>query len=408
MLGAILDKDSARLEKLVVQNLQHVNDPIGQPFDSPNSRFFGHPALSQMVILQHPDQTLLDIASGMPCSSVIWILLSHGAKGSRHPLGSDLALHNAIKNGRPYTVQALLVPGRSNVNGVPGSNWQPLRQAVFWNVPEVVQIILRRGANIEDSGPSPLNPDADHTALQLCLESRASKYKDLPAKERCHQILKTLLEADADIHVQPAKISTETIFQMFIRPWQSNAFWSSRPTPTELECFKILLEKGAYLNVPFEGFPCGSPLSKTFEHQILWHSNPTIARFLIDNFVQSPQNSGSILLHEILGSCPDAKRHPADTLRDIEVLIQKGISPRPPGRYGHTTIEKMYPAMSSCRYSATLASSSRWRSRSRFSRSIWGCCLDCCGPNIDEPLLSEVMQVWLQVLEEPSLDTSMI
>ncbi|KAL5119293.1 hypothetical protein ACEQ8H_002780 [Pleosporales sp. CAS-2024a] len=33
------------------------------------------------------------------------------------------------------------------------------------------------------------------------------------------------------------------------------------------------------------------------------------------------------LLQEIIGSCPESKRHPADTLRDIEVLLHKGADP---------------------------------------------------------------------------------
>jgi hypothetical protein len=108
MLGAMLEDDTLKLESLIMENADHINDPIGLPFETPNSRFFGHPVMNQMVILQHPDQTLLDIACGMTCGPVVWILLSHGAKGSRHPLGTDLALHNAIKNGRSYTVQACL------------------------------------------------------------------------------------------------------------------------------------------------------------------------------------------------------------------------------------------------------------------------------------------------------------
>jgi hypothetical protein len=46
---------------------------------------------------------------------------------------------------------------------------------------------------------------------------------------------------------------------------------------------------------------------------------------VVDSFVV-PQNSSSIL-HEIIGSCPDAKRHPADTLRDIHSLLQRGVDP---------------------------------------------------------------------------------
>lgn len=65
MLGAILDNDSQKLEALTVRHMDHINDPIGLPFDTPGSRFHDHPALNHMVIMQHPNQTLFDIACGM-------------------------------------------------------------------------------------------------------------------------------------------------------------------------------------------------------------------------------------------------------------------------------------------------------------------------------------------------------
>ncbi|KAF1847625.1 ankyrin [Cucurbitaria berberidis CBS 394.84] len=339
MLSAILDKDSEKLEKLIVENVNHVNDPIGLPFDSPNSRFFGHPALSQMVILQHSDQKLLDIACGMPCGPIIWVLLSHGATGSKHPLGTDLALHNAIKNGRPYTVQALLVPGRSNVNGVPGTSWKPLLQAVFWNVPEVVRILLTRGADIEDAGPSPMSTGS-HTALQLCLEYRATNYLNQTAKERCHQILKMLLDAGANTHVALVEGATQSPFEVFIRPWQGVPYWTMGLTETELDCFRIFVSKGANSQAQFDGYPCRSLSSTTFEHQVIWHSTPSIARLLIDSFAICPHSNGSSLLHELLGSCSEAKRHPVDTLRDLEVLLQKGVDPNLADINGATPLEK--------------------------------------------------------------------
>jgi hypothetical protein len=182
MVGAVLDRDLQGLEKLIVGNIEHIHHPIGLPFDEADARFVGHPALTEMVILQHPGQTVFDIACGMPCGPIIWVLFAYGAKGSKHPLGTDLALHNAIKNGRTYTVQALLQPGRSDVKGLPGSSWTPLRQAVFWNFPEIVRILLNRGANIEDVGPSPERPGV-HTALQLCLSHRMNTYTNLDSRK---------------------------------------------------------------------------------------------------------------------------------------------------------------------------------------------------------------------------------
>jgi ankyrin repeat protein len=339
MLGAMLEDDTLKLESLIMENADHINDPIGLPFETPNSRFFGHPVMNQMVILQHPDQTLLDIACGMTCGPVVWILLSHGAKGSRHPLGTDLALHNAIKNGRSYTVQAMLVPGRSDVNGLPGTSWKPLLQAIFWDHPEVVRILLRKGANIEDAGPSPTGPGY-HTALQLCLDRRDAGYTHDASKERRNAILRLLLEAGANVHVAPINGSNHTPFEIFTRPWQSTPFWASKLSVIETDCLRLFLNRGVDIRVAFDGCPCGSQQWRTFEHQSLWHSTPTVARLIIDNFTVTAFNNGSSLLHEVLGSCPDAKRHPADTLRDIQVLLHKGVDANAVHFMGMTPLKK--------------------------------------------------------------------
>jgi ankyrin repeat protein len=339
MVGAVLENDLSKLEKLVIDNTTHINDPIGLPFDTPGSRFFGHPALNQMVFQQHPDQTLFDIACGMPCGPVIWVLLAYGAKGSKHPLGTDLALHNAIKNGRAYTVQALLQPGRSDANGVPGSTWKPIFQAVFWNKPAVVRVLLSRGADIKISGPSPHNPDT-HNALQLCLEHRIMNYADPSTRERCHQIIELLINAGVDVHARLTLPEVQSILDMFIKPWQSRPYWAMEISSEELNCFRLFVGRGVNLQGSFTGLLCGSPSSNTFVHQALWHSTPAFARLLIDALPTMPTGSGTDLLQEVLGSCPDAKRHPADTLRDVQVLLVKGANPNFVDPNGITPLRK--------------------------------------------------------------------
>lgn len=339
MLGAMLENNTARLESIILEHIDHINDPIDRPFDTRNSRFFGHPIMNQMVVLQHPGQTLFDIACGMPCGPNIWVLLAHGAKGSRHPLGTDLALHNAIKNGRSYTVQALLVPGRSEVNGIPGVLWKPLLQAAFWNHPEVVRILLRKGANLEDAGPSPTH-GGTHTALQLCLNRRAEEYFKDDVRDRCNQILKMLLEAGANINVAPADKSSLSPFELFIKPWQSNPRWTVTMSSIETECLRTFVAGGANLQVQFDVHPCTSGKHQTFEHQVLWHSTPSIARIIVDSVSVTPQSNGSNILHQIVGSCPDAIRHPADTLRDLQVLFQKGVDANCPDLQGNSSVKK--------------------------------------------------------------------
>lgn len=339
MLGAILENDCMLLEKLILEHGDHINDPVGMPFEMPTSRFFGHPAMNQMVIGQHPGQTLLDIACGMPCGPVIWVLLSFDAKGSRHPLGTDLALHNAIKNGRPHTVQCLLRPGRSDVNGVPGTTWKPLLQAVFWNHPPIVSILIRKGAGLEDAGLSPRG-SGYQTALQLCLDRRAAEYSQDLIRDKSNQILAHLLEAGANIHVAPPAGSTATAFEMFIQPWQTTPFWASKLTVLEIECLRKFVIGGANIQTTFEGCPCGSLQQQSFEHQILWHSTPDIARMVVDNIPANALVTGSSLFHEVLGSCQHAKRHPADTLRDIEALLQRGADPNSSDTHGITPLRK--------------------------------------------------------------------
>ncbi|EUC45078.1 hypothetical protein COCMIDRAFT_96546 [Bipolaris oryzae ATCC 44560] len=326
MVEAILDSDAERLERLILKNNDHINDPLGSLLCDPTNRLFGHPALNHMVILQHSGQTMFDIACGMPCGPVVWVLFAYGAKGSKHPLGSDLALHNAIKNGRVYTVQTLLLPGRSDVNGLSDSKWTPLRQAVFWMHPEVVRVLLSRGANVEDLD-SPLVQTYVNSPVQLCLVRRINNYSDPLYRESCHKILKQLLAAGANVHRTSQDPMIQSTFDAFLQPWKSRPYWAFEVSELELECFAMFISKGINLQLPFQGVPCRSSVKESFVHQALWHSTPTIARLLIDKFVQTPNENGSLLLHEVLGSCPDAKRHGTDTLRDIQVLLGKGISP---------------------------------------------------------------------------------
>ncbi|RMZ68000.1 high affinity nitrate transporter [Pyrenophora seminiperda CCB06] len=331
MIGAILDNDVQKLEKLVLANTDRINDPIGLPFDQPDSRFFAHPALSKMSIRQHPGQTLFDVACGMPSGPVVCILIAYGAKGSKYPLSTDLALYNAIKNERTNTVQALLQPGRSEVNGLPGTTWRPLQQAVFWNTPEVVRILIARGARVDDFSLSPCNSGVC-TALQLCLSNRISFYAVESDREKCHTILQLLINAGANVHSSPPDPAMRSNFHMFTQPWQNCPHWALQLSESEIACFSLFASKGVCLQTPFGGCPCGSSNQDTFQHQALWHSTPSFARIVIDSFVPTSSNDGMSLLYGILGSCPNAKRHPAYTQRDMQVLFDKGVGPNGTGQ----------------------------------------------------------------------------
>jgi ankyrin repeat protein len=346
MLECVLDNDCEKLEKILLEHVNEVNDPIGMPFELSSSRFANHPALSQMVIMQHPRQTLLDIASGMPNGPVVWVLLTYGAKGSTHPLGTDLALHNAIKNGRHYTVQALLIPGRSDVNGLPDKRWRPLLQAVFWSGPEIVSILLKRGARVDDAGPSPTSPGM-HTPLQLCLERRAREYSDEAIRSKCNENLKLLLNAGASIHVPPPEGSSVTPFEKFIEPWHNYLHWNMRLGWAEMDCLGKFVEKGADLTAKFFGSPCAAGSSNTFIHQAIWHSPPCIGRQVVHSFSAAAPSSGAHILHEVVGSCADAKRHCAEALNDIELLLRRGVDPNALDGLGVTPLRKCIEQASS-------------------------------------------------------------
>lgn len=322
MLAAILDNDSPKLELLLMQHPTHINLPIGLPFDNPGGPFYNHPIINECVLLQHPEQTLADIACAIPTTAAMWVLVNGGGKGSKHPLGTDLALHNAIKNGRTYTVQALLMPGRSNVHGEPGTMWKPILQAVYWNQPQVLRVLIDRGANVNE-----ISPWVDGTlknALLHCTERRERDFLKPAVKETCNKILKMLLNAGADVLARPGGEGTATVFDTFLRPWQGDPHWISKLSSEEMECLEAFIVKGADLKTPFTGFDCGAQSCNHFQHQMLWHTTPTAARLIVDSASPTPAGNGNTLLHEIVGSCPDAKRHPSDTLRDIEVLLGRG------------------------------------------------------------------------------------
>ncbi|KAL5417366.1 hypothetical protein PMIN06_010329 [Paraphaeosphaeria minitans] len=325
MLAAVLDNDSQTLESLLMKHPNHMNLPIGEPFDVPGSRFYNHPTISSCVILQHPKQRLLDVACAIPTSPVMWVLLAHGASGSKHPLGTDLSLHNAIKNGRIYTVQAMLAPGRANIHGEPGTMWKPILQAVYWNQPQIVRALIDRGANVNET--SPWVDGKMKNALLHCTERRERDFHKSAVKENCNKILKVLLNAGADIHAQPGSPGSPTAFETFLRPWQGDPHWISKLDEEEMECLEAFIRKGADLKTIFLGFACGAQSYGQFQHQIIWHATPAAARLIVDHAAPTPEGNGSTLLHEIVGSCPDAKRHPSDTLRDIEVLLGRGADP---------------------------------------------------------------------------------
>lgn len=336
LLATICDGDSSRLETLLRSSSvrAHINHPLGLPFQAPGL-FHDSPALQNCVVLQHPNQTLLDIASGLTSTSIVQMLLMHGAKSSVHPFGTDLALHNAIRNSRVSIVEALLTAG-VNPNGQLDCSWQPLRQAAFWNSPAIVRMLLKHGADVN---PTSFQGTPFKSPLQLVLDRRAAEYRNPQVRESTEEILKMLLYAGANVSAEKTvDLDGRTPFETFLEPWQSDPQWSSHLSPIDCDCLQYFVTKGAELRTKFTPLDCSSSFGRTFEHQILWHANPATGRLLIDHANVQSGGNGSNALHEIVGSCPDAKRHPADTMRDIEVLLKRGADPNTFDKNGYTAL----------------------------------------------------------------------
>ncbi|KAF3008432.1 hypothetical protein E8E13_002701 [Curvularia kusanoi] len=339
MLQCILDRDSEKLEALLMEHVDDVNRPVGLPFEPSNGRFAKHQALGQMVLMQHPNQTLLDIASGMPNGPSVWVLVTYGAQGSTHPLGFDLALHNAIRNGRQYNVQALCISDRSDVNGLDESSWKPLLQAVSWTGPEVVSILLKRGARVDDLGSSPFD-SGTYTALQLCLELIAKEYHNETVRSRCNDNSKLLLKAGAGIHVLSPRGITTSLFEKFIEPWRGCEHWFMNLSVSDMDCLNLFVEMGADLSAKFSGCPCAADSSDTFAHQALWHSPPCLSRRVVSSYSHENPTSGTLLLHEVLEKCAAANRHCAEALEDIETLLARGVNPNTLDNRGMTPLRR--------------------------------------------------------------------
>lgn len=341
MLHAVCESDATRLDQLCNSHPSLINYPIGLPFESHESRFFNHPILQSSVLTQHADQTLLDIAAGFPSTDIVFVLLTHGAQGSRHPTGIDLALENAIKNSRAYTVSALIDSTRSSVYG---SHSTALQQAAFWNVPEIVRILIERGADVNaiaHSSPSPFQRVQSQTPLEIALERRATEYANPHVRALASESIKLLLSAGASIHPsrsqstaspllqnhntnEPALLSADP-FLTLLKPWQNNPLWATQLDHTELSNLQTFVSRGANTHAPFQVFTCPAPTAHTFIHQALWHSPDLISRLVIE---ADPRcRAGAGVLHELLAGCPDSKRELADTVRDVQILLRRGADP---------------------------------------------------------------------------------
>ncbi|KAF2201798.1 ankyrin [Delitschia confertaspora ATCC 74209] len=254
MLAAICDRNCAELDQLCRVHPEVINHPIGLPFDVGNY-FFDHPVLQTSILSQHMEQTLLDVAAGFPSTEVVCVLLTHGAYGSNHPMGENSALYNAIKNSRARTVSALIDTGRCSIDAY---SCEPLMQAVVYDVPEVVRILIEKGADVN------LIPDTPpfQTPLQTALERRAADWSNPQTRQRSSEIIKLLLDAGASIHdvstPSNSHLQALTPFQTFLKPWENDPLWMNKLNATELEIFHLFVARGADLHTPSPISPYGN------------------------------------------------------------------------------------------------------------------------------------------------------
>ncbi|OCL10751.1 hypothetical protein AOQ84DRAFT_426193, partial [Glonium stellatum] len=260
VLKAVCSANILELEALLSTGSTHerINHPVGLPFKS-NGPLHSHAVLQNCILLEHPGQKVLDIASALPSSAVLRLLINYGATPSIHPLGTDLALHNAIKNGKASNVEILLKAG-SSPNGLPDCTWRPLRQAAFWDCPTI---------------PATTYPQ-----------------------------------------------------------------WSTNLSSADYDCLQYFVTKGAGFHVEFNPSLCAADGGHTFEHQILWHAEPAARGLLIDHANVGSRGNGTNIIHEIVGTCSEAKRHPADTIRDMRILLKRGSDPDAIDGEGYTPLTR--------------------------------------------------------------------
>ncbi|KAF2803927.1 uncharacterized protein BDZ99DRAFT_452335 [Mytilinidion resinicola] len=115
--------------------------------------------------------------------------------------------------------------------------------------------------------------------------------------------------------------------------------WSSHLSPVEYSVLQSFITSGADIHSRFTAFSCTSPSSETFSHQLLYHAPSHLTRLLIDHTNVRLGGNGCHILHELAGgSCPNGKGHPAETLRDIEVLLKRGADPNCLDKKGRTAL----------------------------------------------------------------------
>lgn len=337
VLKAVCSANILELEALLSTGSTHerINHPVGLPFKS-NGPLHSHAVLQNCILLEHPGQKVLDIASALPSSAVLRLLINYGATPSIHPLGTDLALHNAIKNGKASNVEILLKAG-SSPNGLPDCTWRPLRQAAFWDCPTIVRILLDHGADVDP----PLDNVPFKSPLQLVLDRRAAEYENPKVRETSEEILRMLLYADAKVVADASDdLDGRTPFETFLEPWQKDPQWSTNLSSADYDCLQYFVTKGAGFHVEFNPSLCAADGGHTFEHQILWHAEPAARGLLIDHANVGSRGNGTNIIHEIVGTCSEAKRHPADTIRDMRILLKRGSDPDAIDGEGYTPLTR--------------------------------------------------------------------
>ena len=167
--------------------------------------------------------------------------------------GLGYPLHEAVQQDNVARISELL-GNVVDLNGKDADGWTPLMVAVSWQKPEMVRLLLDRGANVQAR-----NGEED-TALHIA--TRAGRAGPSVTKETI-EIVDLLISRGADLEAKP-----DTGFT----PLHQAAAWS------RVKIAELLLKKGAKVNSRTDGSRGSNPLHAAV---IIERSYP-MAKLLVD------------------------------------------------------------------------------------------------------------------------------
>ncbi|XP_033000964.1 ankyrin repeat and SOCS box protein 3 isoform X2 [Lacerta agilis] len=224
----------------------------------------------------------LHLSAGRGSLECVAILLESGADPNELTNDASTPLFLAVQNGHVDVIKLLLQQG-ANINGPHcWSEWNSLHQAAFQNYPEILKLLLNKGAKkecVDDFGITPLFVAAQYGKLES---------------------LRILISYGANVNCKAKDRATP----LFIAAQEGND-----------ECTELLLSRGADPNLYCNEDEWQLPIHAAAE---MGHSN--ILRLLVpvtDRLCGSAEGKVSPVYSAVLGGHEDC----------LELLLKEGYSP---------------------------------------------------------------------------------